>query len=100
MGKFNPNLVCCKCNSHEDVYKIGYTDKEFKTKYKYVLCVREMINKSVESQMFIIETKSYIPGPQYACMFSDNLDDLKSVKQYIVDNLLKTLKRFQWNFLQ
>ena len=50
--------------------------------------------------MFIIETKSYIPGPQYACMFSDNLDDLKSVKQYIVDNLLKTLKRFQWNFLE
>ena len=33
------------------------------------------------------------------CIFSDNLDDLKSVKQYIVDNLLKTLKRFQWNFL-
>lgn len=24
----------------EDVYKIGYTDKEFKTKYKYALCVK------------------------------------------------------------
>lgn len=68
MGKFNPNLICCKCDSHEDVYKIGYTDKDFKTmgplgKYKYALCVRQMINKSDESQMFIIETKSYIPGP-------------------------------------
>ena len=32
--------MCCKCNSHKDVYKIEYTDKEFKTKYKYALCVK------------------------------------------------------------